>query len=328
MHQWVDKRYRLLGRLIKGAPFSLRQSFDILEMLFQLRILGRVVPTCVNCRNIYAASLVYCPECGKINVPPLKPKHSYAVIPKKLPPQINNNSMIISQKSATKPLNKKDNMNMTLAISFATISLFCLIIAQNSLWLDLRVDMVDEDDEYARISIKDNLDERDTITYYSVTENEETEIMNNDDLSNEYPGVVDVKENTAFLLKAAIVFCSISIAVGILSVTGFPQFIGIGIFSTLFCIVIILSLSIYFYSTFDPFADNSIAGENDDSDFSCTTISSSGWFLDYEENSDCTIDGETWNFNISITYSLGFLLPIFSLIICLFPLYLFYNSYN
>lgn len=284
------------------------------------------MPTCVACRTTYSASQVYCPNCGKINVPPPTPK--YEVI-RKGPPHP---PLVAIQQTprVTKALGKKSTRGVTASISLLIIGIFTLLLSQQSVWLDLdaKISLVEEPTDYAEISTTDELGKRTTIVFENSSGTEEKLIQDNDDLADEFPDAVEVKESTRFLIIGSIVFGSVGILLGILSLVGLPQLSGIGSFCILFFTALAMISMIYFYFFFDPFADESLATDNDDIYDSCGDETSSGWFLDYETSTVCEIDGQSIQIKMNVMYSFGFIMPLVSVVMGVFSFLMLSNLFS
>lgn len=284
------------------------------------------MPTCVACRTTYSASQVYCPNCGKINVPPPTPK--YEVIRKSPthPPLV----AIQQTPRVTKALGKKSTRGVTASISLLIIGIFTLLLSQQSVWLDLdaKISLVQDPTDYAEISTTDELGKRTTIVFENSSGTEEKLIQDNDDLADEFPDAVEVKESTRFLIIGSIVFGSVGILLGILSLVGLPQLSGIGSFCILFFTALAMVSMIYFYFFFDPFADESLATDNDDIYDSCGDETSSGWFLDYETSTVCEIDGQSIKIEMNVMYSFGFIMPLLSVVMGVFSFLMLSNLFS
>lgn len=284
------------------------------------------MPTCVACRTTYSASQVYCPNCGKINVPPPTPK--YEVIRKgpTHPPLV----AIQQTPRVTKALGKKSTRGVTASISLLIIGIFTLLLSQQSVWLDLdaKISLVQDPTDYAEISTTDELGKRTTIVFENSSGTEEKLIQDNDDLADEFPDAVEVKESTRFLIIGSIVFGSVGILLGILSLVGLPQLSGIGSFCILFFTALAMVSMIYFYFFFDPFADESLATDNDDIYDSCGDETSSGWFLDYETSTVCEIDGQSIKIEMNVMYSFGFIMPLLSVVMGVFSFLMLSNLFS
>lgn len=284
------------------------------------------MPTCVACRTTYSASQVYCPNCGKINVPPPTPRFEVIRKGPTHPPLV----AIQQPPRVTKALGKKSTRGVTASISLLIIGIFTLLLSQQSVWLDLdaKISLVEEPTDYAEISTTDELGKRTTIVFENSSGTEEKLIQDNDDLADEFPDAVEVKESTRFLIIGSIVFGSVGILLGILSLVGLPQLSGIGSFCILFFTILAMISMIYFYFFFDPFADESLATDNDDIYDSCGDETSSGWFLDYEVSTVCEIDGQSIQIEMNIMYSFGFIMPLVSVVLGVFSFLMLSNLFS
>jgi hypothetical protein len=301
-------------------------NINKLEILLTHIGVRRNMPTCVACRTTYSVSQVYCPNCGKINVPPPTPK--YEVI-RKGPTHA---PLVALQQTSrvTKALGQKSTRGVTTSISLLIIGIFTLLLSLQSVWLDLdaKIGLVEEPTEYAEISTTDELGKRTSILYDSTSETEEKAIQDNDDLSEEFPDAVEVKENTRFLIIGSIVFASVGILLGVLSLVGLPQLSGIGSFCVLFFTTLAMISMIYFYFFFDPFADESLATDNDDIYDSCDDETTSGWFLDYEMSTVCEFEGQSVQIEMNVIYSFGFILPLVSVVMGVFSFLMLSNLFS
>lgn len=286
----------------------------------------RYMPTCLACRTTYSASQVYCPNCGKINVPPPTPK--YEVIKKgpTHPPLV----AIQQTPRVTKALGKKSTRGVTASISLLIIGIFTLLLSQQTVWLDLdaKISLVEQPADYLEISTTDELGKRTTIVFDNSSGTEEKLIQDNDDLADEFPDAVEVKESTRFLIIGSIVFGSVGILLGILSLVGLPQLSGIGSFCILFFTALAMISMIYFYFFFDPFADESLATDNDDFYESCDDETTSGWFLDYKISTVCEVDGQSIQLEMNVMYSFGFIMPLVSVVMGVFSFLMLSNLFS